>query len=271
MHAFALAGPGRLGRWLSPEAPLYAVSILACAVIVGLTLVIFWATFVDGPPGVDTAYTLQNYREALLAQSTWTATLNSLVVGAGTVAVNLFFAVPIAWLVQRTTLPGKNIYITLMLVAGIIPGFLKAIAWIFLLSPHNGLLNQLARLVVDVERGPFSIYNLGGIAFVQGLMLTPLMFFMVGAAFQKIDKQLEEVGEVSGASTRQVFQRVTAPLVLPAIAAASIYNFMTAIAIFEIPALLGFPGQIYTLSTRIFQSVHTDVGLPQYGIAGVYG
>jgi iron(III) transport system permease protein len=262
---------GRPRKWLSPEAPLYAVSVLACAVIVGLALVILWATFVDGTPGVDTGYTLQNYREALLSESTWTATLNSLVIGVGTVVVNLLFAVPIAWLVQRTTLAGKSLYLSLMLVVGMIPGFLKAIAWIFLLSPHNGLLNQLARLVIDVDRGPFSIYNLAGIAFVQGLMLTPLMFFMVGAAFQKIDNQLEEVGEVSGANTRQVFQRVTAPLVLPAIAAAAIYNFMTAIAIFEIPALLGFPGQIYTLSTRIFQSVHTDVGLPQYGIAGVYG
>ncbi|MFM9972833.1 MAG: ABC transporter permease [Burkholderiales bacterium] len=259
------------GRWLSPEAPLYVIAIFICAVIVALTLVVFWATFVEGLPSIDAAYTLQNYQDALLAPSTWSASFNSLAIGAGTVLVNFFFAIPIAWFVQRTSLSCKEWYITLMLVAGVIPGFLKAIAWIFLLSPHNGLINQWVRQFVDVERGPFSIYNIAGIAFVQGLMLTPLMFFMVGVAFQKIDNQFEEVGEVSGANAARVFRRITAPLVIPAIAAAAIYNFMTAIAIFEIPALLGFPGQIYALSTRIYQAVNTDLGLPQYGIAGIYG
>lgn len=254
----------------APEAPFYVVALLACTVIVGLTLVILWSTFVDGLPGLDADYTLQNYREALFESSTWSATWNSILVGVGTVLVNLFFAVPAAWLVHRTNLAQKNTYITLMFTVSMVPGFLKAMGWIFLLSPHNGLINQMLRSV-GLDDVAMSIYNVAGIAFVQGLMLAPLMFFMVGVAFQKIDIQLEEAAETSGANVWRVFRRVTVPLVMPAVAAAAIFNFMTAIAIFEIQALLGSPGQISTLSTRIYYAVHTDFGLPQYGIAGVYG
>src|SRR3970282_231165 len=99
-----------------------------------------------------------------------------------------------------------------------------------LLSPKIGLLNQFLRSFIPVEEGPLSVYNLGGISFVQGLMLTPVMFFICAAAFRAVDPQLEESAEVSGASRLTVFRRITGPLILPAIAGAAIYNFMTAVA-----------------------------------------
>ena len=250
---------------------LFIGSASFCLLILFLLAIVFWSTFQEGMPGTETSLTVQNYREVFLSGETYRAGFNSLIVAFGTVLLNLFFAVPAAWLIYRTNLPCKTFFITLMALGILIPGFLKGIAWILLLSPKVGLLNQFLRSFVPVEEGPLSIYNLGGISFVQGLMLTPVMFFMCAAAFRAVDPQLEESAAVSGAPPAAVFCRITGPLILPAIAGAAIYNFMTAVALFEIPALLGTTTRIQVLSTLMFYSVQASVGLPRYGIAGVYG
>ena len=126
-------------------------------------------------------------------------------------------------------------------------------------------------MFIPVETGPLSIYNLGGIIFLQGLMLTPLIFFAVAATMQAMNPDLEEAASVSGAGPLQVLRRVTTPLMMPAVLAAVIYNFMTAIAIFEIPALIGGPGRVVTLATLMYSSIQANAGLPRYGMAGVYG
>ena len=250
---------------------LFIGSGVFCVVILFLLAIVFWSTFQAGMPGMSTSLTLENYREVFLARETYRAGLNSLIAAGGTVLVNLLFAVPSAWLIYRTNLPMKTFFVTFMGLGIVIPGFLKGIAWILLLSPKIGLLNQFLRSFIPVEEGPLSVYNLGGISFVQGLMLTPVMFFMCAAAFRAVDPQLEESAEVSGASRLTVFRRITGPLILPAIAGAAIYNFMTAVAVFEIPALLGTTSRIQMLSTLMFYTVQTSVGLPRYGVAGVYG
>lgn len=264
----------RSARMLSPlraEHLLFIGSGSFCLLILFLLVIVLWSTFQGGLPGTETSLTLQNYREVFLSGETYRAGLNSLVVAFGTVLVNLFFALPSAWLIYRTNLPFKTFFITLMGLGIVIPGFLKGIAWILLLSPKVGLLNQFLRNFIPVEEGPLSIYNLAGISFVQGLMLTPVMFFMCAAAFRAVDPQLEESAEACGAPPGAVFRRITAPLILPAIAGAAIYNFMTAVALFEIPALLGTTSRIQVLSTLMFYNVQASVGLPRYGVAGVYG
>ena len=46
---------------------------------------------------------------------------------------------------------------------------------------------------------------------------------------------------------------------------------MSAIAVFEVPAIIGFPARILVLSASIFTSTNPPTGLPNYGIAGAYG
>lgn len=250
---------------------LYGVALVLSALIVGLLAVVVWSTFVVGQPRLGAALTLANYADVLRSSLTWPALLNSLAVAVGTVAINLMIALPAAYLIHRTDLPWRRLFTTLMLVGVVIPGFLRAIGWILLLSPQIGVINQLLRAVVPAESGPLSIYNLAGIIFVQGLMLAPLMFFAVAAALQAMNPDLEEAAAASGASTAQALWRVTLPLMRPAVLAAVIYTFMTAIAIFEIPALIGGPARIQTLATLMYSSIQTDAGVPRYGLAGVYG
>ena len=200
------------------------------------------------------------------------AARNTLVLGLGTVMLACFFALPIAWLIHRTNVLFKRFFLTLMFLQIILPGFLRTMGWIMLLSPEIGLLNQGLRLFIPVETGPLSIYNIRSMALLQGLALTPTLFFMVAGTFMAIDPSIEESAEVCGATRFQNLRRITVPLVMPAIVAGAIYLFMIAVSMFEIAALLGMPHSIHVFSTLMYSAVRTrHRSLPNYGVAGVYG
>jgi iron(III) transport system permease protein len=251
--------------------PVFLLGILVSAFICGLVALVLWTTFLEGLPGVDARLSLANYAEVLFDPVTLRAGLNTLLLGVGTVLVNLFLALPMAWLIHRTNTPCKNFFLTLMFLHVLLPGFLKAMGWIMLLSPQIGLINQMLRMFVPFKSGPLSIYNVPSMAFLQGLLLTPTMFFMVSGPFLAVDPSFEESAEVAGSSWFQCLRRITFPMVKPALLGAVIYNFMTAISMYEVAALLGAPNNIQVFSTLMFFAFNKDVGLPQYGIAAVYG
>jgi hypothetical protein len=69
----------------------------------------------------------------------------------------------------------------------------------------------------------------------------------------------------------QTFLRINVPITWPAIAGVMVYLFMSALAVFEVPAIIGFPARILVLSASIFTATNPPTGLPNYGIAGAYG
>ncbi|MFC1815017.1 ABC transporter permease [Thermodesulfobacteriota bacterium] len=256
---------------LKPEGPVYVVVIISSLVIVGLVGLVVWSTLLEGLPGVDNQLSLVNYLEVFSGRVFSQAVLNTLYIGIGTVLVNLFFAVPIVWLIHRTNVPFKNFFVIMLLLHLLIPHFLKVMGYILLFSPKIGLINSLLRTFIPVDTGPLSIYNVPSIAFLQGVGLTPVMFFLLSGAFRAVDPAFEEAAEVTGASKLSTIRHITLPLVLPAVVAAIIYNFMSAVAMYETAALLGAPKQIPVFSTLIFEAIYADIGLPEYGVAGVYG
>ncbi len=254
-----------------PELPLFVVGLMAAAVICLLIVVILWSTFLEGVPSFGTALTLNNYSDVLGYPITGQAVLNSLLLGIGTVMVSCFFALPAAWLLHRTNVPMKKFLVTLMFLHVLLPSFLTVMGWIMLLSPGIGLINRFIRIFIPFETGPLSCYNLPFMAFVQGLSLTPVLFFMLAGAFMAIDPSFEESAEVSGASIVQALQRISFRLVMPALVAGAIYIFMTAVSMFEVAALLGPPNRISVLSTLMYTALNPSQDIPNFGVAGVYG
>ena len=62
------------------------------------------------------------------------------------------------------------------------------------------------------------------------------------------------------------------PIVRPALLAALIYYVIVVIESFDIPpGLLGFTARIRVLSTAIYWATHSEVGLPDYGLASALG
>ena len=172
---------------------------------------------------------------------------------------------------MRTDLPLKGTIYVLMTVGILIPVFLRTIAWILLLSPRIGLVNQWAMQLFGLDHPLVSLYNIPGMAFIQGVSFVPSAFFMLAAAYRTMDPSLEEAAYTSGVSKFQTFLRINVPITWPAIAGVMVYLFMSAIAVFEVPAIIGFPARILVLSALIFTSTNPPTGLPDYGLAGAYG
>ena len=131
-----------------------------------------------GFPGEGGPLTLTNFVTVYSAPSTYKILLNTLLFAFGTVIVGLAFAVPLVWLLNRTDIPLKNTIYVLMTVGILIPVFLRTIAWILLLSPRIGLVNQWAMQLFNLDQPIISLYNIPGMAFVQGVSFVPSAFFM---------------------------------------------------------------------------------------------
>jgi iron(III) transport system permease protein len=252
---------------------LFAGCLLALLIIVvGVPLVmIVLMSLRTGFPGEGGPLTLANFVAVYSTPGTYKVLLNTLLFASGTVVVALSFAVPLVWLLTRTDLPFKGTIYVLMTVGILIPVFLRTIAWILLLSPRIGLINQWAMQLFRLDQPIISLYNIPGMAFIQGVSFVPAAFFMLAAAYRTMDPSLEEAAYTCGVSKLQTFLRINIPITWPAIAGVMVYLFMSAIAVFEVPAIIGFPARILVLSALIFTSTNPPTGLPNYGIAGAYG
>ena len=252
---------------------LFAGGLMAALVLmIGVPLLmIVLMSLRTGFPGEGGPLTLANFIAVYSAPGTYRVLLNTLLFASGTVLVALVFAVPLVWLLMRTDVPLKGTIYVLMTVGILIPVFLRTIAWILLLSPRIGLVNQWATQLFGLDHPLISLYNIPGMAFVQGVSFVPSAFFMLAAAYRTMDPSLEEAAYTGGVSKFQTFLRINIPITLPAIVGVMVYLFMSAIAVFEVPAIIGFPARILVLSALIFTSTNPPTGLPNYGLAGAYG
>lgn len=264
-----------LGRSLTQELKGHGIGYAILGVIgllVGAPVTaVFLMSLRLGLPGQAGPLTLANFFRAYADPIFLPVLLNTVFFAGGTVTVTLLFTLPLVWLFNRTDLPGKQVIFVLLITGFLVPVFLRAIGWILLFSPEVGMLNGMARSLLGVRQPIFSIYNIPGMALVQGLSFVPASFFMLSAAFRAMDPALEEASYTSGASRLRTLLRINIPVSWPAIAAVMVYMFMLAVSVFEVPAIIGWPVRIFVLSSLIFFAVTPNVGLPKYGVAGAYG
>lgn len=245
---------------------LLGLVMLACSGIAVLLITILWLSFIAGAPGDPRlSYTLANYAAIFGDPFTYRVLWNTIVFLLITLFVAFSLALPIAWLVERTDLPGKPVVFTLMTVALLIPGFAVALGWVFLLHPRVGVINQLLMSALGLSEAPFNIGSIVWMGIVEGLSLTPLTFIMTSVVMRSMDPALEEAAAMSGAKPWQAVLRVTARVLWPGLLAAAIYVSAVCFAAFDVPAILGLTQRIFTFSTYVFYSLTPTEGLPEYG------
>jgi iron(III) transport system permease protein len=141
---------------------------------------------------------------------------------------------------------------------------------VLLLNPNNGLINVALMRVVGLQSAPFNIYSLPGLIFVEGMILTPLAFLIIAAAFKGMDPALEESAKTLGSNEFGVAGRITLPLMRPAIPAAGTLNFVRAIESFDVPAIVAIPATIEVFTTKIYREALGSFPTNQ-NLAAAYG
>ena len=254
---------------------ILTTGIVSYLVLVPLVMLLYASvkSTEDKLPFESTATTLGNYIAVFTSPATLPIFLNTFIFTVGSLAVGLPTAILLAWLLERTATPTRAWIANLILLPMTIPSLLSAIAWIQLLDPRIGLVNVMFRGVIGSgsDTGPFDIYTLTGMCFVQGLRLVPSAYLMIAASFRAMDPSLEEQSAMAGQNTARTTLRITLPIMRPALLAALIYFIIVVIESFDIPGLLGFTARIRVLSTAIYWATHSEVGLPDYGLASALG
>lgn len=212
---------------------------------------------------------LKYYQDIFSTQGTSAMLANSFWFAIGSSLFALGLGTALAWIVERTNTPFKNLAYLSAFISFAIPGIIKVIGWILLLGPEAGLFNVWLKDLFGLREAPFNIFTMGGMIFIEGLLWTPVVFLFMAAPFRSMDPALEESASMSGAGVAQTFYYITIRLAIPSVLSVLLLTFVRAIEAFEIPALVGIPGGITVLTTEIYLKLQTGLR-PQYGLASAY-
>jgi len=201
-------------------------------------------------------FTLEAVRRIYSYPLNWNALRNTLVTAGLSMVFGVMIAFPLAWLVGRTDMPGRRFFRTLFVMTYMVPPYVGAMAWLRLLNPRVGTLNVWIAGVLGLPENPFNIYSIGGLVWVLTTFYYPFAFITISRAMEKMDPSLEEASRISGASPLKTVMTVTLPLMLPSLAAAALLVFIAAASCYGIPSIIGAPGQIDTVTTRIIDYVY---------------
>src|SRR5680860_581474 len=264
----------KIGRLFRENAVALIVGAMLIWLVGGPLIFLVRMSLGTGSPADPGALTFSNFTQIASFPETYPAVLNTIVYSAGVSFVSLFLAVAAAWLIERTDMPGRNLAWVAVLAPLAVPGMLASMSWILLLTPRTGALNILLRALlgvfgIDMEQGPFNIYSLGGMIFVEGVRGTTTLFLMIVGAFRLMDPSLEDAAAMAGASKMSTMRRVTLPLLVPALFAAAVYAFLGNLQDFDTPLVIGLPAGIFILPTLIYFIAYASP-IPSWGLAAAY-
>ena len=237
--------------------------VVAWLVLAPILLVI-WGSFRDGPPGTETAFTVENYVNAYGTERLTRALTNSVIFAVCASVLSFVVGAYLAWCTERTNMPFRGVIYALMLLPIVVPGVITTISWVLLLNPRIGLLNAFLQFVTGTEWAPFDSYGMLPMIWVEGIDGVSLPFLLMAAAFRSMDPSLEEASAVSGAGGFHTLRHITLPALAPAVLAIFLLLFVKAIEGFEVPAIMGMPDKVIVFATEVYiasQEFPVDQGL----------
>ena len=201
-------------------------------------------------------FSLEAFERVYTYKLNWTALRNTIVTAGASMVLGVVIAFPLAWLVGRTNLYGKKFFRTLFVMTYMVPPYVGAMAWLRLLNPTVGNLNVFLKDLLHLSEMPFNIYSVGGLIWVLTSFYYPYAFITISRAMENMDPSLEEASKISGAPPLKTLATITMPMMAPSIVAAGLLVFVSAASCYGIPSIIGAPGNVDTVTTRIIDFVY---------------
>ncbi len=230
------------------------IGVLLLAIVPPVVILIYRSLIDVDAAGATTNFTLEHYRTLFAEDGFFTVAFTSIVFAGATTVIALVFGGIVAWLVERTDTPFKSVaYLTTIVSMGM-PGIIYVTGWIYLLG-RNGPVNMLYRNMTGNLQPLFDVYSLTGMIIIEGFVWAPLVFLLLSATFRASNAEMEEAARMSGASIPVTVWRVSLRLAWPAVLALALFIFVRNLEVFEIPALVGLPGNVKVFTTDIYFSL----------------
>jgi iron(III) transport system permease protein len=184
----------------------------------------------------------------LLQNRIWKLLGNTLGLAAAVTGGALLTGVCMAWLTERTDLPGRKIFRWMLAMPLAIPAYIGGIVHLALLRPRGGVI---PKFLEDLFGQPVPVPSpLGflGAAFILTLFMYPYVYLLSGAAFRTLHASLEEASRIFGRTPLQTLFHVTLPALRPGLTAGALLVALDILAEYGTVALLRYE----TFSSAIF-------------------
>ncbi len=166
---------------------------------------------------------------------------NSLIVGIGSVLIEIIIAVPLAILLnQKMYLRG--IWRALITLPWAVPTIAVAASFLWLSNPHYGIVNQIG-LEIGLLTEPIGFFGdpdtaLLSVVFAHAWKGLPLVFIIVFASLQSLPEEQIEASKIDGAKRFSQFQHVILPHLKTSIALAAVLSGAYNFSLFDLTFLL---------------------------------
>jgi len=222
-------------KLVSPTA-IYAVLLLAAP----LATVLIYSVLTDGQNRIIWEFTLSNYVEVWTGKVYQAIMLRSLTVSMLVTLVTVVIAFPIAYFVSFHVAPSrKALWLFLITIPFWTSYLIRVFLWKVILG-YNGVINSglLTAGIID-EPLQWINYNVGALVVTLAHAYAPFAILPIFVALEKIDRSLLEAGQDLGESKLRTFWRVTLPLAMPGVIAATLIVFIPTIGDYVTPDLIG--------------------------------
>jgi len=233
----------------------WQVALLACYALLLLLMVYpLGQLLVSSLRGSGGGLTLEHFARFFALRYYRVALEHSLYIGAMATLFATLLGVPLAVAVTRWGVPGRSALRALAVLPLVSPPFIGAYSWILLLGRNGWITRTLEGMGIHLG----TIYGPVGIILALSLNLYPFVFLLVAASLNSIDRSLEEAAANLGSTPWRTFRTVTVPLLTPAILGGALLVFLTALADFGTPMIIG--EQYVVLPTLIYSLFVNEMG-----------
>ncbi|PWL54374.1 MAG: iron ABC transporter permease [Clostridium cadaveris] len=229
---------------------IVTVLLLVLFLIYPFSSLIYRSFFTGETPG----FTLDNYKTFFTKPYYYNTLKNSLVVSIITTLTATLIGVPLAYAMTRYDISGKRAVRTMIIMSLMSPPFIGAYSWIMLFG-RSGFITKILENI-NITMPP--IYGKLGIILVFTFKLFPYVYLYVSGAMGSIDKSLEEAAENLGSSKLRRLMTITLPVVMPSIAAGAVMVFMSSLADFGTPMLIGEGYKV--LPVLVYEEYMSEMG-----------
>ncbi|SEK58731.1 spermidine/putrescine transport system permease protein [Roseovarius nanhaiticus] len=231
----SLSLQSRQGLTLISPTLIYALVMLAAP----LAMVVMFSFWTQNYLDLDKTLTFANYREAwtqpIFQVLMWRSLRISLIVTAATVIL----AFPIAYYLSFHVKSRKALWLFLITVPFWTSYLLRVFLWKVILG-YNGVFNSaLMNLGIIDEPLTFILYNENAVVLTLAHAWAPFAILPIFVALEKIDRSLLEAAEDLGDGAVRRFFRVTLPLAMPGVVAATLIVLIPTVGDYITPKLVG--------------------------------
>ena len=218
---------------LTPPAGWFGIVYLGSLALLLVTA--FW-TFDSATGKVVQHWTLENFGQIVSQPAFRTVALRTLQFAILVTVADMLIAFPIAYFMAQVASPRTRAVLFMLCLLPLWASYLvRVYAWRVILSP-NGPLDWTLGLF---GLGPAGLYPSDlGVGIVFTYLWLPYMILPLYAGLERVPRSLLEASADLGARQVTTFRRVILPLVLPALAAGSIFTFSLTLGDYITPGLV---------------------------------